>query len=170
MAEIAIIENIQRENLNPVEEAVAINELIESHNITQEQAAKRLGKSRTYVTNLLRILKTDSKVMDAVLESKISHGHAKAIAALPNKEQRMMLKKILESNLNVRDVESLVKKTKPTTKKNTKSEDYTYVEDLVRNKLKTKVEITNNKITIKYKGNDQLNRILERIGALEDGN
>jgi ParB family chromosome partitioning protein len=96
MAELAIMENIQREDLNPIEEAVAVNNLMKTHKLTQAAAAKALGKSRSYVSNLTSVLKLDEKIIEGVLEGKISYGHAKPLVALDNKVAVEFFNKMVE--------------------------------------------------------------------------
>ena len=175
MQELALIENIQREDLNPIEEAVAIRQLIDDHKMTHEEASKILGKSRTYITNSLRLLKLDKIVVNAVLKGELTFGHAKPLVALENEIALNIYKRIIREGLTVREVENIVRGYKlRDARKNSvkkthefKTPEIEYAEDLLRNKVKSKVEITKNKIIIKFKNTEQLNRILERIDALE---
>lgn len=175
MQELALIENIQRENLNPIEESVAVKKLIEDHKMTHAAAAKILGKSRTYITNSLRLLKLEKRIIDAVLSGKLTFGHAKPLVTLTEKNALIVYERIINEALTVREVENISrgyklsesKKNSPKKKPIQKSSAIEYAEDLIRNKVKSKVEITNNKIIIKYRGNEQLNRIISRINALE---
>jgi ParB family chromosome partitioning protein len=98
LAELAIVENVQREDLNPIEEAAAIDQLMKTHKLTQAAAAKVLGKSRSYVANLLTLLKLDNKIIDGVLEGKVSYGHVKPLVALDNKVALEFFEKILEED------------------------------------------------------------------------
>ncbi len=175
MQELALIENIQREDLNPIEEAVAVKQLIDDYKMTHEQASKILGKSRVYITNSLRLLKLESRIIDSVLSGNLTFGHAKPLISLEQKNARTLFERILSEGLTVREVENIARGyklsefRKGATKKKPirKSAALENAEDLLRNKVKTKVEITDRKIIIKYKGNEQLNRILGRIDALE---
>lgn len=176
MQELALIENIQREDLNPIEEAVAVKYLIDNHKMTHEETSKILGKSRAYITNTLRLLKLEDSIKNAVLNGELTYGHVKPLISLEKEKSLLVFERIKNENLTVRDVENIVRgyklreartKTLINNKKIKKSSEIEYVEDLIRNKLKTRVNVTNNKIIIKYKGTDQLNRILERMDALE---
>ncbi len=174
MQTITLIENMQREQLNPIEEAYAIEHLMELQNLTQDQVAKVIGKSRSYVANAVRTLNADPKLIDAVLTGKISYGHARPLIGLEKDYINKMILKIKEENLSVREVENLIRiyklrvlRTNRKVVKLKKNEELVYVEALIRKKLKTKVELTNTKIIIKYRGKEQLNRLLERLDALE---
>ena len=109
-AQVAVIENVQRENLNPIEEALAYNTLIDRFGLTQDQVAKQVGKSRSAVTNLLRLLDLPEEVLELVKDSQLSAGHARALLGLKNEEQIPSLaQKILEKDLSVRDVEKTIR-------------------------------------------------------------
>lgn len=109
-AQVAVIENVQREDLNPIEEALAYNTLIERFDLTQEQVAKQVGKSRVAVTNLLRLLDLPDEVLEMVRDGKLSAGHARALLGLKNEEQILPLaQKIIEKELSVRDVEKTIR-------------------------------------------------------------
>jgi ParB family chromosome partitioning protein len=108
--EIAIIENIQRENLNPLEEAQSYNRLIQNFNYTQEDLSSRLGKSRSYIANMLRLLKLPEKVMSLIEEEELSTGHAKVIASSNNPE--LLAEKIVNKKLNVRQAEEELRREK----------------------------------------------------------
>lgn len=109
-AQVAVIENVQREDLNPIEEALAYNTLIERFDLTQEQVAKQVGKSRVAVTNLLRLLDLPDEVLEMVRDGKLSAGHARALLGLRNEEQILPLaQKIIEKELSVRDVEKTIR-------------------------------------------------------------
>jgi ParB family chromosome partitioning protein len=174
MAELALIENVQREDLNKIEEAYAIQQLMDTHKLTQAAAAKALGKSRPYVANLLGLLKLDKKIINGVLEGKITYGHAKPLQKLSNKVAVEFYNRMLEEEWTVREVENKVgayklREAKANKKKPTKklSADMEYAQDLIRNKLQTPIEIDKKKIIIKFKDNDHLNRILKRMGAID---
>ncbi|MBR7099194.1 MAG: ParB/RepB/Spo0J family partition protein, partial [Clostridia bacterium] len=109
-AQVAVIENVQREDLNPIEEALAYNTLIERFDLTQDQVAKQVGKSRSTVTNLLRLLELPDDVLELVRDGKLSAGHARALLGLKNEEQMSSLaQKIVEKDLSVRDVEKTIR-------------------------------------------------------------
>ncbi len=175
MRQFALIENIQRENLNPVEEAIAISELINNYKLTHEATSKILGKSRTYITNSIRLLKLDSYIIDLVISNKISFGHAKPLMTLPKEYARKLIDQAVKEKWNVREVENyakayslrLAKKLKPPKIIN-KSTEMERVEQLIRNKLMTKIVLTENKIIIKYKNTEQLNRILKRMDIIKN--
>lgn len=109
-AQVAVIENVQREDLNPIEEALAYNTLIERFDLTQDQVAKQVGKNRSTVTNLLRLLELPDDVLELVRDGKLSAGHARALLGLKNEEQMSSLaQKIVEKELSVRDVEKTIR-------------------------------------------------------------
>lgn len=176
VTEIALIENIQRENLNPVEEALAYKQLIEKFKFTQEKVAVKLGKSRPYVTNLLRILNLPQKVLDMMQEGILTLGHGRTLLALSSaKQQEEVAEKILQLSLSVRQTEELVKKLtegkveKPDSSKTSPKIDpaYRQIEDRLRSIFGTKVKISNKgskgKIEIEYYSEDELNRILDLV-------
>ena len=172
VAEIALIENLQRENLNPIEEAVGYNLLIDEFNLTQEVISQRVGKSRSAVANSLRLLSLEKDIQKMLIDGSLTSGHARAVLSLDTSELREALaKKIIEDNLNVRQAEALSKelqKKTPAKKKKEKSAYDIEIENL-QNRLSTamgtKVSINHTpkkgKIEIEYYGNDDLNRILE---------
>ena len=171
MMEIALLENLQRENLNSIEEAMAYKSLIDSLNITQEDLAKRLGKSRSHVTNMIGLLNLPEEVKDMIVDGKISQSHARVLSKMDDKEEVIKLaNKIVDDGINVRDLE-VVSKTqdiKKSHKINRKDDyDYTYVENMICDKLGTKVKIRNNKINISFNNINDLNRILELLNISE---
>ena len=170
MMEISILENIQREDLSPIEEAKAYQQLIEKLNYTQEKLAERIGKSRPYITNSLRLLKLPLSVQDLLNTGKLTNGHARALLAIEDEDRMIELaNRVVKENLTVRDIEKLAK-AKPIKPKKEKENDpfLENVSRIVENKLQTRVEIDNKKLTIHYNGTEDLNRILEIIGCLED--
>ena len=171
MMEIALLENLQRENLNSIEEAMAYKSLIESLNLTQEELATRLGKSRSHITNMLGLLNLPEEVKDLIVEGKLSQSHARVLSKMEDKNQITQLaNKIVSEDLNVRDIEELSKKDeiKKTHKINRKDDyDYSYVENIICDKLGTKVKIKNNKINISFNNVNDLNRILELLHISE---
>ncbi len=174
--EVSLIENIQRENLNPVETAKALKELMEVHNLTQEELSKTLGKSRSSIANTVRILSLDERVIELVSEGKLTEGHARNLASLASGEKQYKYAlDIVEFNMNVRDAEQLVKAEK-TAKKATggvKKLDkleiiYKDIENRLKNALGTKVYFkpqtkSRGKIAIEYYSNEELERILELL-------
>ena len=176
--EISLIENIQREDLNPIEEALAYDRLIQEFEMTQEQVAGRVSKSRSAVTNSLRLLKLADDVRQMVIAGDISEGHARTLLGLPNDEmQRLLAERIVKEKLSVRETEKLVKKLTSNTPKKTKARDYQKeailgnLSEQLKIILGTKVSITEKgkskgKIEIEYYSDDELNRIFEMLQSL----
>lgn len=171
ISEVALIENLQREDLNEIEKAVAYNELKESFNMTQEDIAKRLGTSRASIANTLRLLSLSDVVKDALRENKISAGHARAILSVEEEYREEFLELIISKNLSVRESEKLAKEFKGKEEKPLKKEkkENPYIKDL-ENRLSftfgTKVKLKDNgnnkgSIVIDYYSNDDLSRLLE---------
>lgn len=176
MMEIALIENIQREDLNPIEEAEAFSKILSSSNMTQEEAAKKFGKSRSYVTNLLGLLNLPIKVKDYVKENKISMSHARALSKYDDEAQiEELANRIINENLTVRDIEKIsggddiVKRNKITRHLSDNNKNYTIYETVMRDKIGTRVKITNKKIEIPYDSEKDLERILEILNISVDG-
>lgn len=173
--ELAIIENIQRENLNPLEEGLAYETLIQKYSYTQEELAKNLGKKRSTISNTLRLLKLPEEIKEMIVEGEIKEGHARAILALIDESSMLKLsKKIIEENMSVRKTEEIVKEEKKNkiAKKNILEEKTIEIEE-IENKLVsylgTKVKIKNEKtnkgkIEIEFYSDGDLERILETIG------
>ncbi len=122
LRELALIENIQRENLNPIELANSYKDLIEVYNITQENLAELIHKSRTQITNTLRLLNLDSKTQELIASGKISQGHAKVLVGLDKEDEKVLVDSILGQKLSVRDTERLVQKVK--NKENIEDEEF----------------------------------------------
>ena len=169
--EIALIENIQREDLNPVEEAKAYQNLIKEYNLKQEEVAERVSKSRSAITNSLRLLKLSDDVLTLLMEEEISSGHARALLGLEDSEKQLEIaEKIAKDYLSVREVEKLVKNINQPAKKTKKKElsnDFLYhdMEEKVKLKTGTKVRINRKsenkgKIEIEYYSQDDLEKIL----------
>ena len=172
MMEISLLENIQRKDLTPIEEATAYEKLIKKFNYTQEQLAKRIGKSRANVTNLLRLLTLPFEVQKLVNNGKLSYGQARTLLALDSEDKIINLaNKCVKEGLSVRELESITKKpTSKTKPKNPKKKD-PFIEDVrerMEKKLSTKVEISDKAITIRYNNTKDLNRILDKLGMIED--
>ncbi len=172
MMEIAILENLQRENLNPMEEAKAYKQMIERLSLTQDQLSKRLGKSRVYITNMLGLLRLPIEVQKMVTDEKISMSHAKILSKLEDEHQIIEIANKIDINkLPVHEVESLTseekykKKNKITRKP--QNTEYKYVEELLREKLDSKVKVKDRKIEIEFTNDADLNRILEIIDVKE---
>ena len=164
MMQIALLENLQRENLTSIEEAKAYKSIIESMNITQDELAKKVGKSRSHITNILGLLKLPASVQDMVLYNKLSMGHARVLSKLDDpKTIEDLAQRVITEDLSVRKLESIVydnEEKEVKTKKNTNNE-YKYMENFLKEKLGTNVKINNNKISIKFSNVQDLNRILE---------
>jgi len=174
--EISLIENLQREDLNPIEEAEAYKHLIEEFHISQDDLSKRIGKDRTTITNTLRLLKLPLEVRNHLLQNRITPGHARALLSLDNKEkQRELCALVIKKGLSVREAERLAKqwsaklqKTIPSVKRKGDLESQLLsLEDSLRKCLGTKVHITQKgnrgKIEIEYFSHEELERIVEAI-------
>ena len=173
--EIALIENIQREDLNPIEEAIAYNNLIERYNVTQEEISSIVGKSRSYIANIIRLLNLDEQVIELILNGMLSNGHGRTLLALTDKEAQLKTAKVvIENELSVRETERLVKdliKGKNTERKQKVAErkDPSLIEfeESLRKILGTKVQIIKGKkkgkIEIEYYSDEDLDRILEML-------
>lgn len=171
--EISLIENIQREDLNPIEEAIAYKRLIEEFSLTQEVLSVRVGKSRTAITNTLRLLNLDSRVQDYLIDSVITEGHGRALLSILNKDfQYQMAQTIIDEGLSVREIERLIKNLDKNPANNKKTGLNPFYSD-IRNKLEehfgTKVSMSNKsnkgKIEIEYYSEDDLQRILDIINV-----
>lgn len=177
VVEISLIENIIRENLNPIEEAMAYKRLLKEFNLTQEEISKQVSKSRSAIANALRLLNLDERIQGYLIEGVISEGHGRAILGLENKdEQYVVAQRVIDENLNVRQTESLVKNygKSQTIKESVRKpiEDIYYKDIKVRleNHFNTKVTINNNsknkgKIEIEYYSPEDLQRIIEILEA-----
>lgn len=171
MMEIALLENIQREDLNAIEEAAGYEKLISRLHYTQEELAKRIGKSREHVSNMLRLLKLPKSVQNHVVEGRLSMGHVRALLSLKD-EKRMeeVAEKAIALHLSVRAVETMVKNLNNPKEEKKKEKDIhlNAVEKQLQRKLQTKVKIDQRHISITYVDGDDLNRILELLGALDE--
>lgn len=177
VVEISLIENIQRENLNPIEEAMAFKKLLEEFNLKQDEVAERVSKSRTAVTNSMRLLKLDERVQQMIIDDMISTGHARALLAIDDKdEQYNLANRIFDEKLSVRDTEKLVKEIKnpKKTKEKVKTVNDFIYKDLA-NKMKevmgTKVSIASKgngkgKIEIEYYSDEELERMFDMIMSI----
>ena len=166
--EFAIVENIQRKDLNPIEEAQGYKRLIDDFNYDQEKVAKFIGKSRAHISNCLRLLSLPSEVINLIVEEKISQGHAKILVGIDSAV--LLAKKVVSKNLSVRQTESLVRSVKSISNKSFKRKDPNIVE--IENELSLKIGMRvfvknkrNNSgtITLEYKVADQLDRLVETI-------
>lgn len=172
MMEIALLENLQRENLTAIEEAEAYRKLIDNLNLTQDELAKKVGKSRSHITNILGLLRLPNDIKEMINNSQISMGHARILSKLDDDNQiKEVANKIINNNLSVRDTEKLTSTTNYTkiNKINKKpvNNDYKYVEDILRDKLDTKIKINDKKIEIYFTNVADLNRILEVLDIKE---
>lgn len=167
MMQIALLENIQREDLNAIEEAEAYRNIITTLNITQDEFSKRIGKSRSYVTNMLGLLRLPKNVQKLVLEKEISMAHAKILSKLESIDKiNELTEKIIKENINVRKLEELVKKEdviKIVQIKRKGYNPYGHVETIMREKIGTPVKINKNSIIIPFDSEKDLERILEII-------
>ncbi|MBR2828812.1 MAG: ParB/RepB/Spo0J family partition protein [Bacilli bacterium] len=169
MMEIALLENLQRENLTPIEEATAYKKLQETLSLTQEELAKRLGKSRSHLTNMLGLLTLPEIVKEEVNKKTISMAHARVLSKLDNKvQQEELLNKIITDGISVRELEELTQepriiKTHPQRGKDKKENEYLYLQNELSERLGTKVSIKKNKIEISFVNANDLNRLLEEL-------
>lgn len=179
-AELAMIENLQREDLNPIEEAEGYRTLMTTYKLTQEEVAERVGKSRPAVANSVRLLSLDPYVIELLRNGSLSTGHARPLLALPAEKQKALADRIVSQNLSVRQVEALVKKVlnsinddQPDDKDQQKGITVDYIDVLQRelgDNLGRKVKIVSGKkkgrIEIEYYGNDDLSQLVELLMAL----
>ncbi|CUX26544.1 ParB/RepB/Spo0J family partition protein [Clostridium sp. C105KSO13] len=179
IVEISLIENIQRENLNPIEEAMAYKRLLEEFSLKQDEVAERVSKSRTAVTNSMRLLKLCDKVQQMVVDDMITTGHARALLAIDDEEQQYLIaNKIFDEKLSVRETEKLVKALK-NTKRAAKEEKtknkfiYDDLEEKMKNIVGTKVNVNQKangkgRIEIEYYSQEELERIFDLIMSISD--
>lgn len=175
-SEIALIENIQREDLNPLEEASAYKTLVEDFGLTQEELAQKVGKSRSYIANTIRLLNLPRKIKEWILQGQLSAGHGRALLPLPEAGQLKLAEKIIQEGLTVRETELLVKsltvfteekEKMKETKKNKLDPELMDIEEKLKQFFGTKVKLVNKKnrgkIEIEYYSLDELNRIMELL-------
>lgn len=178
--EIGLIENIQRENLNPIEEAIAYKRLLEEFNLKQDEVAERVSKSRTAVTNSMRLLKLSDKVQQMIIDDMISTGHARALLAIDDPElQYTLANKIFDEKLSVRETEKLVKEIKnPKRPKEKKPVANSFIYQDLEEKMKsvfgTKVSIASKgkgkgKIEIEYYSDDELEHLFDMMMSIKRG-
>ncbi|MFA5602422.1 MAG: ParB/RepB/Spo0J family partition protein [Bacilli bacterium] len=172
MMEIALLENLQRENLNAIEEAKAYENLINKLDITQDALAKKIGKSRSHITNILGLLRLPKEVQEMVLYNKISMGHARVLSKIEDEEQVISLaNNVINNRLSVRELEDksnnnvFKRKVAIVKRKTNRPNEYKYIEEALEEKLGTKVKIKENKIEISFVSINDLNRIIEIINA-----
>ena len=172
MMEIALLENLQRENLNAIEEAKAYQSLIDTLGLTQEQLAEKLGKSRSHITNFLGLLKLPEITQQLVIKGDISMAHARVLSKLSDREQILLLSdRIIKENLSVRRLEQIAaqenKRVNIKVRKPEAVTQYNEIEKLMINTLDTKVVIKDKKIVINFTSSNDLKRILEIINIKE---
>ena len=176
--EISLIENIQREDLNPIEEALAYKRLLEEFNLQQDEVAERVSKSRTTVTNSMRLLKLCDGVQQMIIDGMLSTGHARALIPIEDADEQLRLaQRIFDEKLSVREVEKIVKAILNPEKKENKEDQtsqsiqyiYQEIENKLKEKLSRKVQITSKgkngagKIEIEFYSNDDLDRLIEQM-------
>lgn len=175
--EIALIENIQRESLNPIEEAMAFKRLLTEFSLKQDEVAERVSKSRTTVTNSMRLLKLDERVQQMIVDDMITTGHARALLAIEDKEQQYQLAgKIFDEKLSVREVEKLIKDLKKPKKEKKVVENafiYKDLEERMKAVMGTKVNVNQKakgkgKIEIEYYSDEELERIFELLMSISN--
>lgn len=172
MMEIALLENLQRENLSAIEEAVAYKTMLEKLNLTQEELAIKVGKSRSHVTNILGLLRLPKEVQHMIATNQISMGHARVLSKLEDDEKIIqMAHEIVDKKIPVRELEDEAtcqnKKVKIERHAKPINNDFKYVEELLREKLDTKIKIRDKKIEISFTNVADLNRILEVLNVRE---
>lgn len=167
--EISLIENIQRENLNPIEKALGYKELIDNYNLRQQDLADKLGVSRSNITNTLRILNLDKRVIELAVEGQLTESHCRSLLAIENPERQYAAAlRIIEKGQSVRDIERTVKNKRNLAKKNARYEAvYRDIEDSFQHFFGTKVKVAakanSGRIVIQYSSNDELERLLDLI-------
>lgn len=171
MMEIALLENLQRENLSAIEEAIAYKSMLDKLNLTQDELSKKVGKSRSHVTNMLGLLRLPKEVQEMVATNKISMGHARVLSKLEDDDKIIsMANEIVEKKIPVREIESIsveAPKKNKLSRRTPSTNEYKYAEDMLREKLDTKVKIKDNKIELYFTNVADLNRILDVIGSNE---
>ena len=173
-----MIENIQREDLNPIEEALAYKRLLEEFNLKQDEVAERVSKSRTTVTNSMRLLKLCDGVQQMIIDDMLSTGHARALIPIEDADEQLRLaQRIFDEKLSVREVEKIVKAILNPEKKENKEDQisqsiqyiYQEIENKLKERLSRKVQITSKgkngagKIEIEFYSNDDLDRLIEQM-------
>ena len=172
MRQFALIENIQRDELNSVELALAYGELLKLHDLTQEELATKVHKSRTHITNTIRLLQLSPKTQKAIIEKKITAGHAKVLVGLDEKQQQLIVNSIIGQKLSVREVESMIKSmkndtfsTSTTNKKSVNSINISNVENKLTN-LGLKVKSSQNRITLEFEDETQVEKLLTYLNKI----
>ncbi len=174
VTEVALVENLQREDLNPIEEALGYKNLCDLYGLTQEEVSQKVGKSRSAVANSMRLLSLDKSIQDYLISGEISEGHARAALSLDSEELReFLINQVINSSLNVRQTENLAKQLQKEPKKKKKKKADVYkielerIEKRISASLGTKVKISHGakkgKIEIEYYGNEDLERLIELL-------
>ena len=172
--ELAIVENVQRADLDPIEEAHAYRQLVDEFGLSQEEVARRVGRARATVTNTLRLLELDPEVQAAIVDGRISEGHARALGGLAREQQATVLRTVIEQGLSVRQTEELVRRLRePRTDdaaaraRDRQDPDLERVEEDLRRSLGTKVSLSRSRkggrIVIEYYSDEELSRLYERL-------
>ncbi len=170
--EVALVENVQRADLNPIEEALAYRQLVDEFGLTQEQVSRRVGKSRATIANTLRLLELHAEVQSAVVDGRVTEGHARALGGLPPDSQAQTLRAVVRGGLSVRQTEELVRRLRerrpaPAAPSTRLDPDLERVEARLRERLGTKVSLsrsrTGGRIVIEYYSDEELNRLYERL-------
>jgi ParB family transcriptional regulator, chromosome partitioning protein len=173
MMEIALLENLQRENLNAIEEATAYKKLQTNLNLTQEELAVRLGKSRSHITNMLGLLSLPEEIQTNIANNELSMGHARVLSKLEDKDQQLRLaNRVITEGLSVHALEDLTNSPNQyarvhNIRKTEKNNEYKYLEEELCDKLGTKVKLKNNKMEISFVNNNDLNRLLEIMNLVK---
>lgn len=166
--ELALVENLQRKNLNPLEEAVAFDKLMDEFHLTQAEIAERVGKSRSHIANILRILTLPEPVKRAILDERITEGHAKALLSLPTeRDQVQLLQRMLATGMSVRTGEAIARGRKPGKKRATGDPEWRSLEEDLQRALGTKVQVRKEggrgTITIEFYSREELEALIERL-------
>jgi len=169
MRQFALIENIQREELNAIELAEAYGELIKIHEFTHDELANMIHKSRTHITNTLRLLQLSSKTQKALLEKKITAGHAKVLVGLDDKEQQLMVNSIIGQKLSVREVEAMIKSMKsteslPTVKKSDCSYNFDSIKNIFSN-YGIKIKTSKKSLTLEFNSQEEIENFMSHLRA-----
>ncbi len=172
MMEIALLENLQREDLNPIEEATAYQKIMEAKNLTHEELAKVLGKSQSYVTNTIGLLRLPDEIKTLVVEDKLSMTHARILSKMSDTDTiNKLANRVINEGLSVRDLEEIskgneiAKIVKVERKVKESDKEYKYAEELLCEKLDAKVRVYKNKFEVKFRDVNDLNRILEILNV-----
>ena len=170
MIEIALLENLQRENLNVIEEALAYKSMIEKLKLTQEELSVKVSKSRSHITNILGLLRLPDEIQNMIINNELTMGHARVLSKLEDENKMLEYARMIKENkLPVRETEEITnnEERKVKIKKHTNDNEFKYVEDLLRDKLDTKIKVKDKKVIISFTNVADLNRILEILNVKE---